>query len=496
MPSLDASLDACKLSDTQRLISKEELFALLSAGPTEGRAPFSEGRQSFRTDRAAGASPATPPKTGATARELRSVASISDILPSEQLRLVKLIQNSPDEIIFEKDPAADDVIVTITNLVPVSAKRHYDPSVVFQNLVEDLTRVRIARSMLPADFLFADRTSASLARWRAEKLETASRTVERIQGQAIRTLLATRRTLAWTNKTIDAVFRARYAALEKEAANAQDAVFAPISFNAFLDNYAKMSFGNVHRVSMFAIELVDAVIRYFHVSAHARMLAAFWTYCHSLLPDELRGAVRLSYRNQCLAFILSVRATASGVCIDRRVTLPSRTILAAHTFVKADTFRGNIWHPNSVEPSIPRYFDAKVVQFPTHKAFITNAVTNLTKEFPGRFACIMKSLERSNIWMPAKTSAGRLTCDCVESELYGLLECLLHIFEEILIDINGPDETLLFEQADEETDQLPAEADNMEPYDGVKQKFVSVPTESPQDKSVYAEFVKLLDSMN
>jgi len=106
--------------------------------------------------------------------------------------------------------------------------------------------------------------------------------------------------------------------------------------------------------------------------------------------------------------------------------------------------------------SLPESVQARVVCLPTHRSFLFSALRNTTGD-PRLAGRLMRALERENIWtlkMPQRGSGGGgvalkgsstatlqdiARIDSVEAEEYTVLEALVRLFEDLLVEVNGPE---------------------------------------------------------
>ncbi|KAE8305493.1 hypothetical protein GL50803_0016793 [Giardia duodenalis] len=184
----------------------------------------------------------------------------------------------------------------------------------------------------------------------------------------------------------------------------------------------------------------------------------------SMIPQR-----KLNYTNQCSAFLLNLRQACSTICVDRRIVIPEHLRKRAETQLIQKGFGKEVFATAGVtkrhtasasqhahggmkiggatfDPmnplGLPKYYDAKVIQFPTHKAFFSNAIFNLLGDYEGLTTRIVKKLEKADIWTPGKSNPARVSCDIIEGEIYTVLEAALNIFEHMLVSINGSEEAL------------------------------------------------------
>ncbi|EFO61886.1 Hypothetical protein GLP15_3022 [Giardia lamblia P15] len=184
----------------------------------------------------------------------------------------------------------------------------------------------------------------------------------------------------------------------------------------------------------------------------------------SMIPQR-----KLNYINQCSAFLLNLRQACSTICVDRRIVIPEHLRKRAETQLIQKGFGKEVFGTTGVtkrstgsasqhahggiriggatfDPmnplGLPKYYDAKVIQFPTHKGFFSNAIFNLLGDYEGLTTRIVKKLEKADIWTPGKSNPARVSCDIIEGEIYTVLEAALNIFEHMLVSINGSEEAL------------------------------------------------------
>lgn len=184
----------------------------------------------------------------------------------------------------------------------------------------------------------------------------------------------------------------------------------------------------------------------------------------SMIPQR-----KLNYVNQCSAFLLNLRQACTTICIDRRISIPEHLRKRAETQLIQKGFGKEVFATTGLNKrritsshhhghngikiggatfdpmnplGLPKYYDAKVIQFPTHKAFFSNAIFNLLGDYEGLTTRILKKLERANIWSPGKSNPARVSCDIIEGEIYTVLEAALNIFEHMLVSINGSEDVL------------------------------------------------------
>lgn len=446
-----------------------------------------EGRTLIPTERG------EPPQTRAyTKKELATIQRLTDLMPSEQTKLMRTLQAclsgadipsstskqraiGPPEVIFEYVEGTGDLLIKITQLVRTSNKRCYAPGTVFNDKTEETTRVLVPAATLGGKLRLINRISPVLEQWREEKAE-ASKKADAVKSlRSVQLLKPVQKSLGWLVAFIDNLFKARHQYLEHEAERciaANNEVFAPQSFDDFIDTYIKGKVGNVSRASTLRIELLDAVQRYYYVSAHARLFYLFLPSFHTgvALPNR-----RLNYANQCVAFVLNLRQICSTICFDRRIKISDAVRhQAEHRFLQkgldpalfaqghldADRVGTGMRTPksrpstgsatstgklfiggasfNAINPlGLPRAYDAKVIQFPTHKAFLSNAIFCLLGEYEGLTTKILRHVEKAGVWMQAKSNPSRPTCDVIEGEIYTVLEAALDAFEQILVGFNG-----------------------------------------------------------
>ncbi|KWX14378.1 hypothetical protein QR46_1609 [Giardia duodenalis assemblage B] len=184
----------------------------------------------------------------------------------------------------------------------------------------------------------------------------------------------------------------------------------------------------------------------------------------SMIPQR-----KLNYINQCSAFLLNLRQACSTICVDRRIIIPDDLRKRAETQLIQKGFGKEVFatiginkrHITSANQhahggikiggatfdpmnplGLPKYYDAKVIQFPTHKGFFSNAIFNLLGDYEGLTPRIVKKLEKADIWTPGKSNPARVSCDIIEGEIYTVLEAALNIFEHMLVSINGSEDAL------------------------------------------------------
>lgn len=184
----------------------------------------------------------------------------------------------------------------------------------------------------------------------------------------------------------------------------------------------------------------------------------------SMIPKR-----KLNYTNQCSAFLLNLRQACATICIDRRISIPDHLRKRAETQLIQKGFGKEVFATTGLNKrcitsagqrghggikiggatfdpmnplGLPKYYDAKVIQFPTHKGFFSNAIFNLLGDYEGLTTRIVKKLEKADIWTPGKSNPARVSCDVIEGEIYTVLEAALNVFEHMLVSINGSEDAL------------------------------------------------------
>ncbi|TNJ26512.1 hypothetical protein GMRT_10497 [Giardia muris] len=489
------SVDKAILQTIDTLIKSASQVAPGASHPVDGLSDQAqassgkkqEGRTLIPTERG------EPPQTRAyTKKELATIQRLTDLMPSEQTKLMRTLQAclsgadipsstskqraiGPPEVLFEYVEGTGDLLIKITQLVRTSNKRCYAPGVVFNDKTEETMRVLVPAATMGTKLRLVNRISPVLEQWREEKAEASKKANAVKTMRSAQLLKPVQKSLGWLVAFIDNLFKARHQYLEHEAERciaANNEVFAPQSFDDFIDTYIKGKVGNVSRASTLRIELLDAVQRYYYVSAHARLFYLFLPSFHTggALPNR-----RLNYANQCVAFVLNLRQICSTICFDRRIKISDAVrhqaeqrflqkgldpALFAQGNIESDRYGTAMKTPksrpstgsaipsgklfiggasfNPVNPlGLPRTYDAKVIQFPTHKAFLSNAIFCLLGEYEGLTTKILRHVEKAGVWIQAKSNPSRPTCDVIEGEIYTVLEAALDAFEQILVSFNG-----------------------------------------------------------